>query len=237
MTLEDFFHSYGSALPLGSVWAPALALLAGAVASAVCPCTLPMGLGMAGMAGVSETQSRRRGILIAGSFFAGIIVNLAILGALAGHIGAVLTDSFGKYWTFSMAVVSLLAASLIFLGPQLPVERLAALCKPGFAGAFAYGFIFSLGTSAAPLLLLLTIAAAQAKPLYGLLLALAFGVGRGLPFLLIGVFASTVVRLTRLGQWRRALQVLSGFVLLIVSVYYARAFISLVWNMEVSYGN
>lgn len=228
MTLEGFLHSYGSALPLGSVWAPVIALFAGVVASAVCPCTLPMGLGMAGMAGASETQSRRRGILIAFSFFAGIIVNLATLGALAGHIGAVLTDSFGKYWTFSMAIVSLLAAGLIFFGPQLPVDRLAALRKPGFAGAFAYGFIFSLGTSAAPLLLLLTISAAQVNTLYGLLLALSFGIGRGLPFLLIGIFAGTVVRLTRLGQWRRALQVLSGSVLVIVSVYYARAFVSLV---------
>ncbi len=228
MTLEDFLHSSGSSLPLGSVWAPGIALFAGVVASAVCPCTLPMGLGMVGMAGASETQSRSRGILIALSFFAGIIVNLAILGAVAGHIGAVLTESFGKYWTFIMAVVSLIAAGVVFFGPQLPVERLTALRKPGLAGVFAYGFIFSLGTSAAPLLLLLTISAAQANSLYGLLLAVAFGVGRGLPFLLIGVFAGTAVRLTRLGLWRRPIQILSGSVLFIVSIYYARAFMSLV---------
>ncbi len=228
MTLEGFLNSYGSTLPLASVWAPAIALFAGVVASAVCPCTLPMGLGMAGLAGASEIQRRRRGFLIAFSFFAGIVVNLAILGALAGHIGAVLMDSFGKYWTFSMAVVSLLAAGLIFFGPQASADRLAALRNPGFAGAFTYGFIFSLGTSAAPLLLLLTISAAQANTLYGLLLAVSFGIGRGLPFLLIGVFSGTVVRLTCLGQWRRTLQVVSGSVLLIVSVYYARAFITLV---------
>jgi cytochrome c-type biogenesis protein len=64
--------------------------------------------------------------------------------------------------------------------------------------------------------------------LYGLFLALAFGMGRGLPFLLIGVFAGAVVRFTRLGLSRRLVQVLSGLVLLIVSFYYARAFVSLV---------
>lgn len=228
MTLEDFLHSYGYSLPNGSLWAPGVALLAGVVASAVCPCTLPMGLGMAGMAGASETQSRSRGIFIALSFFAGIVINLAILGAVAGQIGAVLTESFGKYWAFIMAIVSLMAAGLAFFGPRLPVETLAALRKPGLAGAFAYGFIFSLGTSAAPLLLLLTISAAQASALYGLLLAFAFGIGRGLPFLLIGIFAGAAVRFTRLGLSRRLIQVLGGSVLLVVSFYYARAFVSLV---------
>lgn len=228
MTLEDFLHSYGSSLPTGSGWAAGVALLAGVVASAVCPCTLPMGLGMAGMAGASETQSRSRGIVIALSFFAGIVVNLTVLGAVAGHIGAVLTQSFGQYWVFIMAVVSLIAAGLAFLGPRLPVSTLAALRRPGLEGAFTYGFIFSLGTSAAPLLLLLTISAAQAELVYGLLLSFAFGIGRGLPFLVIGVFAGAMVRFTRLGLSRRAVQVLSGVVLLIVSFYYARAFVSLV---------
>jgi cytochrome c-type biogenesis protein len=60
-------------------------------------------------------------------------------------------------------------------------------------GSFLYGFIFSLGTSAAPLLLLLTVAAAQARPEYGFILALAFGIGRGLPFLLAGIFAGLLI--------------------------------------------
>ena len=68
-------------------------------------------------------------------------------------------------------------------------------------GAFGYGFIFSSGTSAAPLLVLLTVAAAQANAANGLLLALAFGIGRGLPFLLVGLFAGVVVRFT----WGRSL--------------------------------
>ena len=189
------------------------------------------------MAGASETQSPSRGVFIALSFFAGIVVNLTVLGAVAGHIGAVLTESFGKYWAFMMAFISLLAAAMVFAGPRLPVTTLATLRKPGLAGAFTYGFIFSLGTSAAPLLLLLTISAAQANPFSGLVLALAFGLGRGLPFLLIGILAGALTRFTRLGLWRQMVHVLSGAVLLIVSVYYARAFISLVWNMEVSYGN
>lgn len=227
MTLEDYLRTYGQSLPEGSALALGVTLVAGILASAVCPCTLPMGLGMAGVVGASESQSRRAGFLIALAFFAGIVANLTLLGAVAGRLGAILTESFGRYWALTMAVVSFVAAIVAFRGPRIGVEKLSAMRKPGLPGAFGYGFIFSLGTSAAPLLLLLAVAATQARPAYGALLAFAFGLGRGLPFLLVGVFAGTLVRLTRIGLWRRAIQAVSGSALLFVSAYYARAFLAL----------
>lgn len=227
MTLEAFLRSFGSSLPEGSFIALGVALLAGIVASGVCPCTLPVGLGMASVVSASESLSRRSGFLIAAAFFAGIVVNLTLLGALAGRLGAVLTESFGRYWTLAMALFSLIAAIGAFGGPRLKVDQLAVLRRPGLVGAFGYGFIFSLGTSAASLLLLLTVAAAQGRPEYGVTLAFTFGLGRGLPFLLVGLFAGAVMRLTRLGSWRRALEMTSGGALLFVSAYYARAFAAL----------
>jgi len=227
VTLEDFLRSSGTSLPEGSLLAFGVALVAGILASAVCPCTLPVGFGMAGVVGASESQSRRSGFLIALAFFAGIVVNLTLLGAVAGRLGAVLTESFGRYWALTMAVVSFVAAILAFRGPRLQVDQLAALRRPGLAGSFGYGFIFSLGTSAAPLLLLVTVAATQARPGYGAVLAFAFGLGRGLPFLLVGLFAGALVRLTRIAAWRRAIQAVSGCALLFVSAYYARAFVAL----------
>ncbi|MBI4482237.1 MAG: thiol:disulfide interchange protein [Acidobacteria bacterium] len=227
MTLEEFLQRFASSLLDGSFAALGVALLAGIVANGVCPCTLPVGLGIAGVVGASESQSRRSGFMIAASFFAGIVVNLTILGALAGRLGAILTEAFGRYWTLAMALISLVAAMVAFWGPRLKVDGLAALRRPGLAGAFGYGFVFSLGTSAAPLLLLLTLAAAQGRPEYGVIFAFAFGLGRGLPFLLIGLFAGVVMQLARLGSWRRPIQVASGCALLFVSFYYATAFAAL----------
>lgn len=227
MTLEAFFRSFGSSLPEGSFVALGVALLAGIMASAVCPCTLPVGLGMASVVSASESQSRRSGFLIATSFFAGIVVNLTLLGALAGRLGALLTESYGRYWTLAMALLSLVAALGAFWGPRLQADQLAARRRPGLVGAFTYGFIFSLGTSAAPLLLLLTVAAAHGRAEYGVILAFTFGLGRGLPFFLVGLFAGAVMRLTRLGSWRRTLEMASGGALLFVSAYYARAFTAL----------
>ncbi|MBI4381854.1 MAG: thiol:disulfide interchange protein [candidate division NC10 bacterium] len=227
MTLEEFLQRFVSSLSDASLWALVVALLGGVVSGAVCPCTLPGGLGMVSVVGASESQSRRSGFLIAVSFFVGIVVNLTLLGVVAGRLGAILTESFGRYWTLAMALLSLVAAIGAFWGPRLKVGQLAALRRPGLAGAFGYGFVFSLGTSAAPLLLLLTVVAAQARPEYGLLLAFAFGLGRGLPFLLIGVLAGAVMRLVRFTAWRGALQVVSGCALLVVGLYYAWSFIAL----------
>ena len=228
MTLESFLRSFGDTVPHGAFWAVlGIAFFGGIVASAICPCTLPVGLGMAGVVGTSETQTRKSGFAIAVAFFGGIVVNLTVLGALAGRLGVVMTESFGRYWALAMAVVSLLAAVAAFWGPRMNIDTLAALRKPGLVGAFGYGFLFSLGTSAAPLLVLLTIAAGKGSMLYGLLLSLAFGVGRGFPFLLVGVFAGALMRVARISLWRRAIQFISGCALFLVSLYYIRAFVGL----------
>lgn len=227
MTLDAFLERFASSLPHGSMWAVIVTILAGVVASAVCPCTVPVGLGVAGVVGSSASKNRRDGFLIALAFFAGIVINLTVLGSIAGRLGAILTESFGRYWALGMALISFIAALAAFWGPRLRVQRLASFRRPGLAGAFLYGFIFSLGTSAAPLLLLLTVAAAQARPEYGFILAFAFGIGRGLPFLLAGLFAGVLMRFTRLSSWAGGIQVASGLALILVSVYYVRAFVAL----------
>lgn len=223
MTLDQFLELFGSGLGHGFSIALGVSFLAGIMSSAVCPCTLPVGLGMASVAGASEAEGRRQGLKVAAAFFAGIVLNLTLLGALTGRLGALATESFGRSWALAMAILSLIAAAFAFWGP-LKVRQLEALRRPGLAGAFGYGFVFSLGTSVAPLLLLLTVSAANARPAYGFLLAFTFGLGRGLPFLFAGLVASAVTSLAGLARWRGAIQVVSGCVLLVVSAYYANTF-------------
>ena len=227
MTLEQFLEPLASGLAHSLLAALAITFAGGIVASAMCPCTLPMGLGVAGFAGASQARSRYGGLQVSAAFFAGIVVSLAGLGALAGRLGALATESFGRNWALGMAALSLLAAALAIWWPRMPTDRLTAWRRPGVIGAFAYGIVFSLGTSVAPLLLLLTIAAAIGRPEQALLLAVVFGLGRGLPFLLAGMAGSAVARLARLGLWSRAIQLVSAAALLTVSVYYTNVFVQL----------
>jgi cytochrome c-type biogenesis protein len=73
-----------------------IAFLGGILSSAVCPCTLPVGLGVAGIAGASEVRFPHGGLQISTAFFAGIVVSLTVLGAFAGQLGALATESFGR---------------------------------------------------------------------------------------------------------------------------------------------
>lgn len=227
MRLEQFIEEFGKAIAGGSFLGLLISALAGIISTGVCPCTLPIGLGIAGLVSSNSEQSSKRGYQIAFAFFCGIVVCLATLGALAGKLGIFLTESFGRYWALSMAFISLIAAITAFWGPRLKVNRLTTLRRPGIGGSFAYGLIFSFGTSAAPLLLLLSVAAANANPFYGFLLALSFGIGRGLPFLIVSTFAGAVSKFAQLTWLRRSIQTVSGLALLFVSYYYIMVFVNL----------
>lgn len=233
MTLDEFLRQFSAHLEGGlSLVGLGVIFLAGLVASAVCPCTLPVGLGMASAAGASEAGAHeagngRDGFKVALAFFCGIVINLTVLGILTGRLGALASEAFGRYWALGMAILSLAAAAVAFFGLRLKVSQLEAWRRPGLVGAFGYGFIFSLGTSVAPLLLLFTVLAANGRPESGLLVAFTFGLGRGLPFLMVGVLASSVTHFTALGHWRRAIQVVSGVALLLVSWFYTNTFIAL----------
>ncbi|MEO6583722.1 MAG: hypothetical protein ABIO05_05325 [Ferruginibacter sp.] len=227
MSLEQFIQQFSHALANGSVYSLLIAAGAGVITTGVCPCTLPVGLGIAGLVSSNSENKTNRGFMIALGFFFGIVVCLSVLGALAGRLAIFLTETFGQYWALSMAVISAAAAVLAFYGPRFTITKLAALRRPGIGGSFVYGWVFSLGTSAAPLLLLLSVATATANPVYGFILALAFGIGRGLPFLIVSAFAGAVTKFAQLTWLRRSIQIVSGLALLFVSYYYVKVFIDL----------
>lgn len=224
MNLEYFLNEFTATFQESSILSLGIALVAGLISSGVCPCTLPVGLGFAGYVGSTTVQESKVGFAVTFSFFIGIVFCLTLLGAIAGYSGIFLTEIFGKYWALSMAIISLIAAGIAFYGPYLRVKQLESLRKPGIGGSFIYGFIFSLGTSAAPLLLLLSFAIANASLVYGLLLAFCFGVGRGLPFLVVGLFSTSISKLAKLSWLRKGIKLLSGIALLYLSFYFFRVF-------------
>lgn len=227
MTLEQFIQQFSQSLAQGSALSLLIAAGAGVITTGVCPCTLPVGLGIAGLVSSNTENTSNKGFMIALAFFTGIVICLSVLGALAGKLGIFLTETFGQYWALSMAFISAVAAVFAFYGPRFTTTKLAAMRKPGIGGSFVYGLIFSLGTSAAPLLLLLSVAAATANPIYGFILALVFAIGRGLPFLIVSAFAGAVTKFAQLTWLRRSIQIISGLALLYVCYYYVRVFIDL----------
>jgi cytochrome c-type biogenesis protein len=206
MNLDPFLNEFAATFQNNSILSLGIAFAAGLISSGICPCTLPVGLGFAGYVGSTSIRESKTGFAVTFSFFIGIVVCLTLLGSIAGYSGVFLTEVFGKYWAFGMGIISLIAAGIAFYGPYLRVRQLESLRKPGIVGSFIYGFIFSLGTSAAPLLLLLSFAIAKASLIYGLLLALCFGIGRGLPFLIVGLFSSSISKLAKLSWLKKSIE-------------------------------
>lgn len=162
---------------------------------------------------------------LAFAFFAGLTGGLLVLGTAAAWFGRLLAQ-----WTTPFAIATALVsivAGVVALGGPLVRRRVwnpEIRKRSGVSGAFVYGLLFTvatLTTSAGPLMLLLTIAAAVGRPVYGALLSLAYGVGRGVPFLLIGLFASRVTAwIGHLDRSRRIAEVVSGVALVGVGVYF-----------------
>ena len=112
MTLEQFLQPLSGGLSHSPLTALGITFAGGIIASAVCPCTVPMGLGVAGMAGASQVRARYGGLQVSAAFFAGIVISLTALGGVAGRLGALATESFGRNWALGMAILSLVAAAL-----------------------------------------------------------------------------------------------------------------------------
>jgi len=168
----------------------------------------------------------RRGALISLSFFGGIVLSLLVLGIAAAYLGRLLSR-WSMAFAIGASIFSFAFGLAAIFGPTLRryVPNPKVTKRGGIAGAFLYGLSYTVATvttSAGPLLLLLTVAAAIGRPFYGAMLSLSYAIGRGLPFFLLGIFAGTVGSwLARLGRARRILEVASGVGLVSLAFYFA----------------
>ncbi len=170
---------------------------------------------------------RRPGVALALAFFVGLVLTLGVLGTAAALIGRLLTQ-WKAGFAFGAAALTFIAGLATLFAPAVrrripdPVIRQ----RRGVAGAFVYGVLYSVATittSAGPLILLLTVAAAMGRPVYGMSLSVAYGIGRGLPFLALGIFAGRLgTWLERIDRGRRSIEVISGLALLGLTIYFVR---------------
>lgn len=161
------------------------------------------------------------------AFFVGLVLALVVLGTAAAFLGRLLAG-WRRGFAIGAAILTAVAGVVVLFGPHFrrmvpdpPVPR-----GSGVAGAFTYGVLFSVATittSAGPLMLLLTIAAAIGRPVYGALLSFGYAMGRGAPFLALAMFSGRVQRwLDRVERMRRPFEIASGLALLAVAAYFVR---------------
>lgn len=229
MNSSGFFENFSALAGQSPLMALLVAVALGVLSTGLCPFTVPAGVGIVGYVGSQEgrmpgRKPARRSVWIALAFYLGVLLSFAALGVAAAYVGQLLFGRWGRLFTVISAGVALLAGLAMIFSPM--IRRYIPKPKTsGFSmgGAFLFGVVYSLAvvsTSAGPLVLVLTGGAAIGRPVFGAVLSLAYAVGRGLPFVLLGAFGKPVVDwLARLGTWLRIAEVMIGVALVALGVY------------------
>jgi cytochrome c-type biogenesis protein len=206
----------------------AVALLAGLVSFAS-PCVLPLVPGFLGyVTGLSdeslEQRKRHRMVLGALLFVLGFTAVFIVTTAFLAGVGAALVEH--KTLLMRVGGVLVVLMALVFIGAGTQRElKFHARPSSGLGGAPLLGAVFGLGWApcTGPTLgavqILATATADQSAVTRGIVLAVAYSLGLGVPFLLIAAgyerFA-TVSQVLRRRQ--RVIQLLGGGLLLVVGL-------------------
>ena len=221
-----------------------LAFTAG-VASFVSPCMLPvMPAFFAQLAGTSlgRAQDLRRRHLLLGAFLfvGGFSLVFAVVGvALSAALEDVAAETLA--WLSRLAGVVIIVLGLHTTGLlRLPVLDRQYLAKPIKAGPgglapLLFGASFAVAwTPCVGPVLGSTLALASARPAWAFPLLLAYAVGLGAPFLLVGLFPSRGFELLRRhGRWAARLHVAFGAVLVGMGVLVFTGELDLLANFNI----
>jgi cytochrome c-type biogenesis protein len=219
----------GSVVFDGALWlAIPIAMLAGLV-SFLSPCVLPLVPGYLGfLGGAVPTGSRSRatgarGRLLAGVllFIAGFTVVFVAMGVLAGTLGRFFIQ-YADLLTRVLGVV-VIVMGLVFLGMFGFAQR---TMKPqvrtglGLVGApllaMGIGWAPCIGPTYAAIL---SISATQADPVRAMLLAVAYSLGLGIPFMLLAVgFGWATRSFAFLRRHIRVVNIIGGVLLIALGV-------------------
>lgn len=185
------------------------------------------------LAYVTRARETREAVRLGGMFILGMVLTHVGLGFAAGLGGRSVGALMGRGWG------ALLGPLLVLLGLvwtgwlrlPLPALALRAWRPAGAWGAFALGIPFSVAVCPActpALLALLGVVAVIGSPWLGVVLLLAFALGRAVPIILGAWAVGWLEGLRTLGRFRRAFDMAGGVTLVATGLYLLNAYYFLV---------
>ena len=185
------------------------------------------------LAYVTKSHEQRVAVHYAAAFVLGMVVVHVALGAIAALGGLWVQKLLGRYWGV------ILGPLLIMLGLawpgwiRLPLPQIALRARRATsiwgAGALGAAFAVAVCPFCTPaLVVLLGVAAGVGSVTFGVLLLLAFAIGRAVPILLGGWAVGALESMKPLDRYRRAFEVTGGIVLVLAGLYMLNAFFILI---------
>ncbi len=219
--MTSLLDALRQATSAGGVVAVPLAF-AGGVLAGLNPCCIPLYPAAAATCCAGRCDEPNGAVKSSAAFVAGIATSTALLGALAALAGRALTGVSG--WASYLIALVPLVMGLHLLGwLKVPLPTLRAKTNgASVLGSFASGLLLSLvlAPCGTPVLAsVLSFAAYRQSALYGGALLLAYGLGVGLPILLLGTAAGSLARRFDRHGWRAWVDRGAGAALLALGLY------------------
>jgi cytochrome c-type biogenesis protein len=181
------------------------------------------------LAYVTKARETRRAVLFGTKFVLGMIVTHIVLGLAAGLGGAWMQRVIGRHWGLALGPL-LVVMGLAWPGwIKLPVPQIPLRARRAAStwGALALGASFSVAVCPActpALIVLLGIAAGVGSPVFGVLLLLAFALGRTVPVILGATAIGWLENLQGLRRSQKAFEIAGGVVLILTGFYMLNAY-------------
>lgn len=232
MNIESFATQLTSG-SLPGLAAVAVAFLGGIVAG-FGPCVLPMlpavfGYVTGTVGKEAQPPSGRtmvRGLLLSAVFVLGMSLVFSTIGAAAGFLGhAILVGAWARY---AVATVCVLIGLQMLGVIAIPVDRLNRWLpqrrprRGGLVGALLFGMLF--GVVATPcstpiLAAIATLAAASGSAARGAVLLFIYGLGKGVPLMLLGLASGSLAFMRSMSRYTSVLTKVGGAALIATAAY------------------
>jgi cytochrome c-type biogenesis protein len=204
-----------------------VAAFLGGVATSIGPCNLAMIPLVLAFVGGHKELTRARAVALSSAFALGLAITLMALGLFASWIGG-LIGATGGTWYYVLAVVCIVMglqwSGLIALPmPNWAAAQLEKIRIGGLAGALLLGLVSGFvasGCATPALAAILTLVMYRGAVVYGASLLLVYGLGRGVPIVLLGASAGWLKRTPTLLPWTRRIEQLSGGLMVLLGLYF-----------------
>lgn len=207
-----------------------LIIFIGGILTSISPCVLSMIPVVIGYIGGYAERSRIRGFVMSLMMVLGLSTTFAILGVIAASLGKVF-GQIGNGWLYAVGIVAIVMGLHLMgvININFPTLKKFPIKAEGLGGAYLAGLFFGLAMSpcATPVLaVIITFVASKGQPVYGAALLFVYGLGHGLPLLLVGTFTAMIKNIGKLQRYTRYVTVISGGVLVLLGLY---IFVRLRW--------
>jgi cytochrome c-type biogenesis protein len=209
-----------------SLWAYILTF-AGGVLTSLGLCNIAMIPLVIAFVGGQKNVGRGRSLALSCAFALGLAITLMALGVIAALVGGMLGGN-SRLWYYIVAAVCIVMG-LQWLGVlHLPLPEWGAgtrerITQKGILGALLLGLASGLvasGCATPALAAILTLVMSKGAIAYGASLLLVYGLGRGVPIIVLGTFAGMIKLIPRLMEWTSCLEQASGVLMIGIGLYF-----------------